>query len=239
MSNIIINSFDGNKYTSLLPNANQALFSDKANKAHEADLLDSYRASSFLLKTESVSLANLKVWCNTLDSNSFVLDDISYVNCEEINFPYPKLYWCSQILPRTGIIGQPNSVTTTKCYITSQITSNGTYSFDGKTYLVNSANDLTLNAYNLISNNNNNFLTQIVLIETAKSFPVYIYSSSCTIERSSASRINYSIYGTKASTHQRNYAVTESQQTTNKWITPSEYYSISKSLLGEITGVAI
>ena len=105
MSNIIINSFDGNKYTPLLPNANQALFSDKANKAQEADLLDSYHASSFLLKTESVSLDNLKVWCNILNSNSFILDKVSYVNQENITFPYSKLYWCSQISPRTGLVG--------------------------------------------------------------------------------------------------------------------------------------
>ncbi len=33
MSNIIINSFDGNNYTPLLPNANQAVFANNSQNA--------------------------------------------------------------------------------------------------------------------------------------------------------------------------------------------------------------
>ena len=78
MSNININSFDGNNYTQLLPNANQAVSSNYATSARNSDTLDGHYASDFLGVNDSLSTANLNVWVNKLNSYSFSFRKESY-----------------------------------------------------------------------------------------------------------------------------------------------------------------
>lgn len=65
MSNIIINSFDGNKYTPLLPNANQANFANNsqnavyATSANNSQQLGGISSSQYFLKNDSPILSEI------------------------------------------------------------------------------------------------------------------------------------------------------------------------------------
>ena len=65
MSNIIINSFDGNKYTPLLPNANQANFANNsqnavyATSANNSQQLGGIGSSQYFLKNDSPILSEI------------------------------------------------------------------------------------------------------------------------------------------------------------------------------------
>lgn len=223
MSNIQIQQYNGSSYTNLIP-----------EESVNADTLDGYHADSFLMGTTPASTTNLNVWVNIIANYTFQLASTSYSD-SDININFKKLYLCNNIKPRGGIIGNSTNYVTTECYITSQITDGQKVSFDGKTYIIRSDENLILNSYNSITQFS--LLKQIILIDSAPTLEFDGYSNYWYITRTStSSKINYTAFVTEPNVDSKEYEVTSSSKTVDIWQTESQCYIKSKSLLEGIAG---